>query len=238
MWTAKTIFGLYVSRYELSCSPRLSEAHWFAQAFCWQFAAVKGEKITDDDDDQTDKPAADDDNIELSNADREIEDYLNTFIRDVEQDLKVDMDESRPVVTEEEAKVGRYAIHKVWPTLIKCLKMAHWSNTADAIGKENSLLHEAIREACRQHDLDEVILICAVTTWWNTIADMLERGLYLQDILNDICDQYKFNQSRGLRLCQYALTDDEWDLLDQCSDYLEVRGYHLWTRTTILMIYL
>ncbi len=60
-------------------------------------------------------------------------------------------------------------------------------------------------------------------TRWNTIADMLERGLHLHDILTDICDQMRFNKTTGLRLRQYMLTEEEWEVLDQCSNYLEVR---------------
>ncbi len=86
----------------------------------------------------------------------------------------------------------------------------------------NSVLRETILEACQQHDIDELILIRAVLTCWNTIADMLERSLHLHDILMDICDQMRFNKTTGLRLCQYMMTEEEWEVLDQCSDYLEV----------------
>ncbi|PBK77848.1 hypothetical protein ARMSODRAFT_1010481 [Armillaria solidipes] len=74
-WQITTFKGL---KYHMNCQDHI----WALciKAFCQQFAAVKGEKITDNDDDQTDEPTADDDNMELSDADHEIEDYLDTFI--------------------------------------------------------------------------------------------------------------------------------------------------------------
>ncbi|KAK0465985.1 uncharacterized protein EV420DRAFT_1636544 [Desarmillaria tabescens] len=153
-------------KYHVNCQNHI----W---ALCIKFAAIKGEKITEDDNEQTDEAPADEIEPKESEANHEIEEYLDQLVNEVEQELEVNMDESRPVVTEEEAKVGRYAIHKLTQLRKK--------------GFHNSLLR-----------------------------------LYLHDILDDICDQIKFNQSRGLHLWQYTLSNEEWEVLDQCSDYLEL----------------
>ncbi len=42
-----------------------------------------------------------------------MEEYLDAFIDGLENDIEVDMDESKPIVTEEEEKLGQHAIHKV-----------------------------------------------------------------------------------------------------------------------------
>ncbi len=57
----------------------------------------------------------------------------------------------------------------------------------------NAILRDAILEACKNHDISPMVLIRAVVTRWNTVSDMLQRGMDLRQVLNHVCDMHKFN---------------------------------------------
>ncbi len=69
-------------------------------------------------------------------------------------------------------------------------------------------------------------------TRWNTYTDVLERGLDLKDVLSELCDMAQFNKGtgrgggKGLRLCDFIISDDEWDVLEQLHRLLAVHASH------------
>ncbi len=91
----------------------------------------------------------------------------------------------------------------------------------------NSVLREAILAACEQYGIPPIVLIRAVLTRWNTVSDMLARGIELRVVLTHICDTLQFNNgSRTMRLWRFILSDEEWTVLEQCSKYLGVSDYY------------
>ena len=64
----------------------------------------------------------------------------------------------------------------------------------------------------------------AVATRWNTLADAIERALYLRPGLDKFLQLTKFDKSAkrgGLR--RYRLSGEEWTILHQLYDVLKVR---------------
>ncbi|KAK0439306.1 hypothetical protein EV421DRAFT_1905965 [Armillaria borealis] len=112
---------------------------------------------------------------------------------DTDLDEEVDIDESKPVVTLEEARVGQFAIFKM-----------------TQLGKKsfhNSILYE--------------VILAAFLTQWNMVSDMLAWGIELRVVLTHICDTLQFNNSsRTMHLHWFILSDEEWTVLEQCSKYL------------------
>ncbi len=56
---------------------------------------------------------ASDDGEDDDETDPDEREHLNRILEELDLDREVDMDESKPVVTSEEARVGRFAIFKV-----------------------------------------------------------------------------------------------------------------------------
>ena len=53
---------------------------------------------------------------------------------------------------------------------------------------------------------------------------VLERALELKPVLADLCDMHRFNQSDGVRLRRFILSDEEWTFLEQLYLLLDVRS--------------
>lgn len=71
--------------------------------------------------------------------------------------------------------------------------------------------------------LNSETLICCVKTRWNTVTEVIGRALQMRPVLADLCDMVQFNKPRGARLRQYILNDDEWTVLQQLHNLLDVR---------------
>ena len=78
-----------------------------------------------------------------------------------------------------------------------------------------------------EEDLTAEVLVRAVKTRWNTVTNVLERAISLKDILLELCDKHQFNGPKSARLRRFILSDDEWTLLDQLYQLLDVRLYLL-----------
>lgn len=54
------------------------------------------------------------------------------------------------------------------------------------------------------------------------MTEVIGRALEMRAVLSDLCDMVQFNKPRGARLRQYILGDDEWAILQQLHDLLDV----------------
>ena len=54
---------------------------------------------------------------------------------------------------------------------------------------------------------------------------VLERAIALRDILLELCDKHQFNGAKSARLRRFILTDEEWTLLEQLYQLLDVRVF-------------
>ncbi|RPD52435.1 hypothetical protein L227DRAFT_468948, partial [Lentinus tigrinus ALCF2SS1-6] len=83
------------------------------------------------------------------------------------------------------------------------------------------LIRSELARLAQNEELNSKVLVRAVDTRWNTYTDVLERGIDLQDILTELCDQAQFNKGSGrsrgsgMRLRELILVDEEWTLLEQ-----------------------
>ncbi len=76
-------------------------------------------------------------------------------------------------------------------------------------------------------ELNSETLIRCVKTRWNTVTEVIGRALQMRPVLADLCDMVQFNKPRGACLRQYILNDDEWTVLQQLHDLLDVRSSSL-----------
>ena len=74
-----------------------------------------------------------------------------------------------------------------------------------------------------EEDLSAEVLVRAVKTRWNTITLVLEHALALKDVLLELCDKHNFNGPKSARLHRFILSEDEWTLLQQLYQLLDVR---------------
>ena len=66
---------------------------------------------------------------------------------------------------------------------------------------------------------------------------VFERTLEMKEVLTDLCDMAQFNtcakdsKGSGMRLRGFILDDEEWDIIEQLYDLLDVRDppYVPWT---------
>lgn len=71
-------------------------------------------------------------------------------------------------------------------------------------------------------DLNSEVLVRSVKTRWNTVAEVLERALEMKEVLSDLCDMVQFNKAGGVRLRRFMLSEDEWEILAQLHQLLDV----------------
>lgn len=70
--------------------------------------------------------------------------------------------------------------------------------------------------------LNSKVLIRSVKTRWNTVTEVLGRALEMRAVLMDLCHMVQFNKARGVRLRQFVLSNEEWVVLQQLHDLLDV----------------
>lgn len=54
------------------------------------------------------------------------------------------------------------------------------------------------------------------------MTEVLKRALDMREVLGHLCDLMAFNKPQGVRLRRFALTDEEWEIVKQLYDLLEV----------------
>ena len=91
-----------------------------------------------------------------------------------------------------------------------------------------------LEEIASAAELDSKVLVRAVKTRWNTVTEVLERGLQMREVLGQLCDMTAFNSSKsgGVQLRRYTINDEEWVILEQLFKLLHVsdfvfRRYHI-----------
>ncbi len=70
--------------------------------------------------------------------------------------------------------------------------------------------------------LNSEVLIRSVKTRWNTGTEVLGHTLEMRAVLTDLCDMVQFKKAHGVRLRQFVLSDEEWVVLQQLHDLLDV----------------
>ena len=88
----------------------------------------------------------------------------------------------------------------------------------------NPHIRVKLEEIARAAELDSKVLVRAVKTRWNTVTEVLERGLQMREVLGQLCDMTAFNSSKsgGVQLRHYTINDEEWVILEQLFKLLHV----------------
>jgi hypothetical protein len=68
------------------------------------------------------------------------------------------------------------------------------------------------------------LMICDVSTRWNSTAKLVQCTLELKNALRILVVKADHNKPQGVRLARFTLSEEEWVLLKQLSPLLEVRG--------------
>lgn len=86
------------------------------------------------------------------------------------------------------------------------------------------LIREALHQGCSElpKPIAPVSLIRSVSTRWNSVSNMLMRGIKLKTILDDVCNRTEFNKSGGPRLRRFKFDKTEWTILEQLAPILDV----------------
>ena len=81
-----------------------------------------------------------------------------------------------------------------------------------------------LEEIAAAAELNSKVLVRAVKTRWNTVTEVLERGLQMREVLGQLCDMTAFNSSKsgGVQLRRYTINDEEWVILEQLFKLLHV----------------
>ena len=85
-------------------------------------------------------------------------------------------------------------------------------------------IREELARLAGDADLNSETLVYAVRTRWNTVTEVLERGLQMREVLGQLCDMTAFNSSKsgGVQLRRYTINDEEWVILEQLFKLLHV----------------
>jgi hypothetical protein len=79
--------------------------------------------------------------------------------------------------------------------------------------------------ACIKSKIKPVLMVCNVTTRWNSTAKLLRRALQLHDAINLLVISEQHNRLCSACLKCFQLMKAEWDLLDKLFPLLEVFIY-------------
>ncbi len=85
-------------------------------------------------------------------------------------------------------------------------------------------MREDLKACCKAVNIAPKMMKRAVATRWNSLADAIQRALYLRLALDKLLHLTKYDKSKqagGLR--RFRLSDDEWKILTQLYTVLKVR---------------
>jgi hypothetical protein len=82
-------------------------------------------------------------------------------------------------------------------------------------------LRDALEATCLEIGIKPQSFIRPVATRWNSLAEVLQRALVLEEAINSLCDRHEFN-NRTMRLRSFILSDDEKLVMAQLSPLLDV----------------
>jgi hypothetical protein len=188
--------------------------------------------IDDEADPDVDEPTDDDiDDVKTTTEDSDAV-IVNRLAEELEADEDGDDDndtdgqQSRRL-TREEINLGRFSLSKVTRShiIFSYLTLtAHMSQLTN-LGKKifnSPTLREDLRIQCERNKVKPKLMLRAVATRWNTMAELIGRAIELRDALNSLVTLEQHNRARGVRLQRFKLTKQEWELLIQLFPLLEV----------------
>jgi hypothetical protein len=83
-------------------------------------------------------------------------------------------------------------------------------------------LRADLKVCCERAKIKPLLMIRAVPTRWNTMAELIGRAKDLRPALNLLVNKEQHNKSGGVRLKRFQLSTQEWDLLIQLHPLLDV----------------
>ncbi|KIM91753.1 hypothetical protein PILCRDRAFT_83832 [Piloderma croceum F 1598] len=86
-------------------------------------------------------------------------------------------------------------------------------------------IHADLELQCKAVKIKPLLMICDVSTRWNSTASMLERALQLREALKLLVVMEQHNRPRGARLTKFKISREEWDLLGQLFPVLDLDGF-------------
>ena len=89
----------------------------------------------------------------------------------------------------------------------------------------SSILREDLKKHCNAIGIEPKLMIRPVSTRWNSVAEALERAIYLQPALDKLVEAPQHNTLRSMRLSRFKLKESEWNILQQLQPILMVYSY-------------
>jgi hypothetical protein len=170
----------------------------------------------EDDDEEVDLDVYDDDGaVEASdNA------MVDEIVRDVDQELFGER------LSQEDINLGCFSLSKVCSSTFFNFLFVMWcqlqlTNLRKKIFNSPTLRAD-LKACCERVKIKPVLMIRAVSTRWNTTAELIGRAKDLRLALNLLINKEQHNKSCGVRLKQFQLSTQEWDLLLQLHPLLDV----------------
>ena len=162
------------------------------------------------------------------NTDDEIDPSVEMHDVHLVDTLELEEDDAAFVnmLSQEEINLGCVSLTKVshprliWTALIY-IRIHQLVNLGKKIFNSPTL-QEDFRVCCEWSKVKPKLMLCAVVTRWNTMAELLGRALELREPLNLLVHLEQHNRLRGVRLLRFKLSKNEWELLSQLHTLLDV----------------
>ena len=130
------------------------------------------------------------------------------------------------VLSEDEVKFGQVAVEKVrercvafnWETDVPMSQITKLSQKV----WHSPQIRAALSQLATEAGLNSEVLVRMVKTRWNTFTMVLARAIEMKEVLSGLCDMHQFNRSQGARLRRYILSEEEWKLLEELYQLLDV----------------
>jgi hypothetical protein len=161
-------------------------------------------RLQEEDDDEEVDPDIDDDDDD-DEIDSAVETSDNAMVDDIVRDLEQDSF-GEELLTREDINLGRFSLSKVRSlrasTLFNFLSNLCQSQLTN-LGKRifnSPTLRADLKSSCERVKIKPVLMIRAVSTRWNTTAELIGRAKDLRLALNLLVNMEQHNKSRGVRL--------------------------------------
>lgn len=124
-----------------------------------------------------------------------------------ETEATANLDGRLPPLSSADASVARIALTKLKSLAFKIAN--------------SPTLSEALKDVCERVHIKPKRLKKNVSTRWNSTSELAASGLYLRPALDKLVLIAEHNRAGSARLRRFAMTDKEWDIMDELSPLLD-----------------
>jgi hypothetical protein len=149
----------------------------------------------------------------------------NAMVDDIIRDMELESFDEEMLI-QDNINLGHFSLSKVCSlTLFNFLFLTSCQLQLTNLGKKifnSPTLRADLKSCCERVKIKPVLMIRAVSTRWNTTAELIGRAKDLCPALNLLINMEQHNQAHGVRLKRFQLSAREWDLLFQLYPLLDV----------------